>query len=109
MFGQVFASIGLTHKTALENGFNVQFVDFSSTLKPAYIKDGNVTVQIRIVYKNDEQQALGASHSLLGAQIYSVADISGILSYFSLALDQKLTLEELRYVDMFFLPQINGL
>ncbi|MDR1447670.1 MAG: FAD-dependent oxidoreductase [Candidatus Ancillula sp.] len=103
LFGEVFASTGLTHSAALSSGFNAQFIDFTSTLKPAYIKDGNAIVQIRLVYN----QVNKTEHRLLGAQIYSEVDISGILSYFSLALDQKLTLEELRYVDLFFLPQVN--
>lgn len=60
----------------------------------------NHPVTIRIVYNLD-------TRVILGAQIASREDISMAIHMFSLAIQEKVTIDKLKLLDIFFLPHFN--
>ena len=67
--------------------------------KPAFIHD-NKRVKIRIVYEK-------GSRRVVGAQIASYEDISMGIHMFSLAIEEGVTIDKLKLLDIFFLPHFN--
>jgi NADPH-dependent 2,4-dienoyl-CoA reductase/sulfur reductase-like enzyme len=99
IWGYNMLSTGLTLGKAQNMGLNAVSTDFEDLQKPAFI-DKNHKVKIRIVYDKD-------SRIILGAQMASDYDISMGLHMFSLAIQEKVTIDKLRLLDMFFLPHFN--
>ena len=93
-------STGLTLKKAIMHGFNAAITDFEDLQKPGFIKQDNENVKIRIVYDLDTRR-------ILGAQLASKYDISMGIHMFSLAIQEKLTIDKLKLLDIFFLPHFN--
>lgn len=99
IFGLNMFSTGMSVKSAKKNGFDVLYTDFEDMQKPKFMKD-NAKVKIRIVYDSK-------SRRILGAQLCSSADISMGIHMFSLAIEQKVTIDQLKLLDIFFLPHFN--
>ncbi|MDQ0362807.1 H2O-forming NADH oxidase [Breznakia pachnodae] len=93
-------STGLSLTKALKHGFNAAATDFEDLQKPAFIEEDNEKVKIRIVYDLDTRR-------ILGAQLASNYDISMGIHMFSLAIQEKLTIDKLKLLDIFFLPHFN--
>lgn len=94
-------STGLTDEIAKKNGFDVESVDFEDLQKPGFIdQDKNEKVKIRITYDK-------SSKRILGAQLASKYDISMAIHMFSLAIQEKLTIDRIKLLDIFFLPHFN--
>jgi len=93
-------STGLTLKKAKSLGINARATDFEDLQKPEFMKTDNPPVKIRIVYDAD-------SRVILGAQMASTYDISMGIHLFSLAIQEKVTIEKLALMDIFFLPHFN--
>lgn len=93
-------STGLSLTKALKHGFNAAVTDFEDLQKPAFIEENNAKVKIRIVYDLDTRR-------ILGAQLASNYDISMGIHMFSLAIQEKLTIDKLKLLDIFFLPHFN--
>lgn len=93
-------STGLSLTKAIKHGFNAAATDFEDLQKPAFIEEDNEKVKIRIVYDLD-------SRRILGAQLASNYDISMGIHMFSLAIQEKLTIDKLKLLDIFFLPHFN--
>ncbi|NMC53298.1 MAG: FAD-dependent oxidoreductase [Chloroflexi bacterium] len=93
-------STGLTLKKAQSLGINALATDFEDLQKPEFMKNENPPVKIRIVYDAD-------SRVILGAQMASTYDISMGIHLFSLAIQEKVTIEKLALTDIFFLPHFN--
>jgi NADPH-dependent 2,4-dienoyl-CoA reductase/sulfur reductase-like enzyme len=93
-------STGLNTKAAEKAGFNPVFTQFEDFQKPAFIKENNHKVKIRIVYDKNTRR-------ILGAQMASYQDISMGIHMFSLAIEEKLTIDKLKLLDIFFLPHFN--
>jgi pyruvate/2-oxoglutarate dehydrogenase complex dihydrolipoamide dehydrogenase (E3) component len=103
VFDTILSSVGMTYGVAkgkLEE--SARFVDFSNVIKPKYLTEeqGNASITVRCVFEK-------SSLKLLGFQIACKEDITQIIHLLSLALQNKMTAYELRYLDMFFLPQLN--
>lgn len=99
IFGLNMVSTGMSVTAAKKNGFNVLYTDFEDTQKPGFMKE-NAEVKIRIVYDADNRR-------VLGARMCSTADISMGIHMFSLAIEQKVTIDQLKLLDIFFLPHFN--
>ena len=99
IWGYNMLSTGLTLTKAKKLGINAVATDFEDLQKPAFIEKNN-TVKIRIVYDAD-------SRVVLGAQMASGYDISMGLHMFSLAIQEKVTIDKLKLLDLFFLPHFN--
>ncbi len=93
-------STGLTLCKALNYGFDAVATDFEDLQKPGFIKDVNAKVKIRIVYDK-------TTRVILGAQMASDYDISMAIHMFSLAVQEKVTIDKLKLLDIFFLPHFN--
>jgi NADPH-dependent 2,4-dienoyl-CoA reductase/sulfur reductase-like enzyme len=99
IYGYNMVSTGLSVKAAKKAGYDVLYTDYEDLQKPGFMKD-NEKVKIRIVYDSKTRR-------LLGAQLASRADISMGIHLFSLAIEEKVTIDRLKLLDIFFLPHFN--
>lgn len=93
-------STGLTLNKAKRLGINAAAVDYNDLQKPEFIEHGNPPVKIRIVYNAE-------TRVIIGAQMASVYDMSMGIHMFSLAVQEKVTIDKLALTDIFFLPHFN--
>ena len=93
-------STGLTLEKAKAAGYNAVETGFNDLQKPEFIKHNNHEVAIRIVFDID-------TRVILGAQMASHEDISMGIHLFSLAIQEKVTIDKLALTDIFFLPHFN--
>ncbi len=93
-------STGITMEKAKALGMDVDCVDYEDYQKPQFIEAENQKVKIRIVYDKK-------SRRIVGTQIASVHDISMGIHLFSLAIQEKVTIDRLKLLDIFFLPHFN--
>jgi NADPH-dependent 2,4-dienoyl-CoA reductase/sulfur reductase-like enzyme len=100
IYGYKMVSTGLNLEAARRAGFDAVYTDYEDLQKPAFIEDDNAKVKLRIVYSK-------RSRRILGAQMASTQDISMGIHLFSLAIAEKLTIEKLALLDIFFLPHFN--
>lgn len=100
IWGLNLVSTGLSVDAAEKNGMTVKYTDFEDLQKPSFIKEENGQVKIRIVYEAD-------SRRIVGAQMSSKEDISMGIHMFSLAIERQVTIDELKLLDIFFLPHFN--
>ncbi|OFI47895.1 H2O-forming NADH oxidase [Floricoccus penangensis] len=100
IFGLGMVSTGISVKAAGKNNIEVLYTEYEDLQKPSFIKDDNKLVKIRIVYEKD-------SRRIVGAQLASREDISANIHMFSLAIQEKLTIDQLQLLDIFFLPHFN--
>ncbi|MBM7712822.1 H2O-forming NADH oxidase [Enterococcus xiangfangensis] len=100
IWGLNLVSTGLSVTAAEKNGVDVKYTDFEDLQKPGFIKGENDTVKIRIVYE-------ASSRRIVGAQLSSREDISMGIHMFSLAIAKHVTIDELKLLDIFFLPHFN--
>lgn len=94
-------STGLTTAAAARHGFNPVSANFEDLQKPAFIEqEPNEKVKLKIVYDKD-------SREILGAQMASKYDMSMGIHMFSLAIQEHLTIDKLKLLDIFFMPHFN--
>ncbi|MGX7202127.1 NADH oxidase [Enterococcus plantarum] len=99
IFGLNMVSTGLSLEAAKKHQLDVLFTDYTDLQKPAFMTS-NDSVSIRIVYEK-------GSRRIIGAQMSSRADISMAIHLFSLAIQKQMTIDELKLLDLFFLPHFN--
>lgn len=100
IWGLNMVSTGLTLEKAKANGFNATTTEYEDLQKPEFIEHNNEKVKLRIVYDKD-------TRIILGAQMCSKEDISMGIHMFSLAIQEKVTIDKLKLLDIFFLPHFN--
>jgi NADPH-dependent 2,4-dienoyl-CoA reductase/sulfur reductase-like enzyme len=100
IFGYKMVSTGLNLNAAKKAGFDPIYTEFEDLQKPGFIKEENHKVKLRIVYDK-------ATRRVLGAQMASYYDISMGISMFSLAIEEGVTIDKLKLLDIFFLPHFN--
>lgn len=89
---------GITVQGAKFVGIDADSSYYEDKMRPKYIPEkDNPIIHISLTYNH-------YSHQILGANVISNVDISGIGSIFSLAIGQRMTLEELSEQDFFFSP-----
>lgn len=95
-------STGLTLESAKKHNIEVLHTDFEANQKPQFMseKEENHKVKIRIVYDKKTRVILGAS-------LISTYDVSGIIHMFSLAIQEKVTIDKIKLLDIFFMPHFN--
>ncbi|HCN75144.1 H2O-forming NADH oxidase [Pseudolactococcus plantarum] len=99
IFGFNMVSTGLSVAAAAKNNIDVEYTDFEDLQKPAFIKE-NGSVKIRIVYEKSTRR-------IVGAQLASTEDIAANIHMFSLAIQEHVTIDKLKLLDIFFLPHFN--
>ncbi len=100
IFGLNMVSTGLTVKRAEAAGFEVEYTEFEDNQKPEFMETENAPVKIKIVYEKK-------SRRVIGAQIMSRYDISMGIHMYSLAIQEGVTIDRLKLLDIFFLPHFN--
>ncbi len=93
-------STGMSLHKAKSLGIDAEYVDYEDYQRPEFIESGNDKVKIRIVYDKK-------SRVILGAQMASKYDMSMGIHMFSLAIQEKVTIDKLKLLDIFFLPHFN--
>ncbi len=100
IFGYNMVSTGLNLAAAKKAGYDVGYTDYKDLQKPPFIEKNNHEVKIRIIYDKKTRR-------ILGAQMASYNDISMGIHMFSLAIGEKVTIDKLKLLDIFFLPHFN--
>lgn len=100
IFGFNMLSTGMTLTKAEELGIHAEATDFEDWQKPLFIEHNNFKVKLRIVYDKE-------TRVILGAQMCSDHDISLAIHFFSLAVQEKVTIDKMKVFDAFFLPHFN--
>ncbi|MDR0290607.1 MAG: FAD-dependent oxidoreductase [Treponema sp.] len=100
IFGYKMVSTGLNTSAAEKSGYMPECAQFEDLQKPAFIKEDNHKVKLRIVYDKNTRR-------ILGAQMASFQDMSMGIHLFSLAIEEKLTIDKFKLLDIFFLPHFN--
>ncbi|MGP1594056.1 MAG: H2O-forming NADH oxidase [Treponema sp.] len=93
-------STGVTKERAERMGLEVEVTDFEDLQRPEFMENNNPPVKIRIVYDKKNR-------AVLGAQMASTYDMSMGIHMFSLAIQEKVTIDKLKLLDIFFLPHFN--
>lgn len=93
-------STGLTVAKAKERGYDPVVTEFTDLQKPEFMEVDNHPVSIKIIFDR-------SSRVILGCQIASKEDISMMIHMFSLAIQEKVTIDKLALLDIFFLPHFN--
>lgn len=93
-------STGITESRAKKLGMDVEATDFEDLQKAPFMETENPKVKIRIVYDKK-------TRVIVGAQIASEHDMSMGIHLFSLAIQEKVTIDKLKLLDIFFLPHFN--
>ena len=93
-------SSGITVERAKKLGLDVEFTDFEDLQRPEFMEHNNPPVKLRIVYNKK-------TRIIIGAQMASTYDMSMGIHMFSLAIQEKLTIDKLKLLDIFFLPHFN--
>ena len=101
IFDLKMVSTGLTESAAKRAGIEVLTTTVTDCQKAPFIEHDNPDTTIKIVYNKD-------SRVILGAQLASTYDMSGNINMFSLAVEKKVTIDELALLDIFFLPHFNS-
>lgn len=99
IYGLTLTSTGLNSEGAKLNGFDIDSVTVTDTIKADFMPE-NVEVTLRIVW---DKKTL----KILGAQIMSEYDITLAINMFSLAIEVGYTIDKLATLDLFFLPHFN--
>ncbi len=92
-------STGLTLKNAKIHNIDVSYTDFEDNRLPEFMQT-NDKVKLRIVYETKTRR-------VVGMQCASHYDISLLNHMFSLAIQEKLTIDRIALLDIFFLPHFN--
>ena len=79
---------------------DVGVTDFEDLQKATFMETENPKVKLRIVYDKK-------SRVIIGAQMASTYDMSMGIHLFSLAIQEKVTIDKLKLLDIFFLPHFN--
>lgn len=102
LFDYKFASTGIKEGTAGNYGVETMSTLVTDSYRPPFVPDkyGNAKVYFKLTYDPETTR-------ILGAQIMSKEDVTQNMNVLSLAVQEKLTLEDLAYADFFFQPDFD--
>lgn len=93
------ASTGLTESAAKSLGLDVQVVAVTDNYRPEFMPTFD-SANLKLVYEK-------GSRRVLGAQINSKTDLTQSINTMSVVIQNKMTVDELAFVDFFFQPHFN--
>ncbi|MBI9012228.1 MAG: FAD-dependent oxidoreductase [Clostridiales bacterium] len=99
IYNHNIASTGLTELTAKEKGLDVEVVLIKENWRPEFMPTYS-EVTFKVVYNK-------TSRIVLGAQLISDEDLTQSINTMSVVIQNKMTIDELAYVDFFFQPHYN--
>jgi NADPH-dependent 2,4-dienoyl-CoA reductase/sulfur reductase-like enzyme len=91
MDGFSLAVTGLTKRKALAHGYNAVSVHHRNI----YITSERNMGAIHLVYEKE-------THQILGLQVLGTVDISSYVNAYSIAITQRMTVEQMEFIDFFF-------
>lgn len=94
-----YAATGLTQSAADFEKLDVKYVTIRENYRPEFMPDYE-EVLLKVVFDTKTRE-------ILGAQILSKADLTQSANTLSLAIQKKLTIDELAFTDFFFQPHYN--
>lgn len=99
VFDYHFTESGLNSFTAKRSNVDIKTSFYQGSLRPAYVPAGkdNPTVYVQLFFNP-------SSHVLLGGSVLSTYDITAQGNVLALAIQHKLTVEDLADADFFFQP-----
>lgn len=99
VFDYHFAASGLNSFTASKAGVAIRSSYYEDTLRPKYVpeKFGNPKVSVQLFFDP-------MTHQILGGAVLSTYDVTAQGNVLALAIQQKLTIEDLAESDFFFQP-----
>lgn len=100
IYGFNMVSTGMTLEVAKSRGYDAISTEMTDLQKPEFIENKNEEVMVKIVYDKNTRR-------ILGAQMASKYDISMGIHMFSLAIQENVTIDKLKLLDIFFLPHFN--
>lgn len=93
------ASTGLTEVTAKDHGIEYDTVTIKENWRPEFMPTYSEVI-LKVVYAKENRQ-------VLGAQLVSDHDLTQSINTMSVVIQNKMTIDELAYVDFFFQPHYN--
>ena len=93
-------STGLSEQKAKQLNMDVLSTSYEDLQKATFIETTNPKVKLKIVYD-------ATTRVIVGAQMASTYDMSMGIHMFSLAIQEKVTIDKLKLLDIFFLPHFN--
>ncbi|MBY9077706.1 FAD-dependent oxidoreductase [Paenibacillus sp. HN-1] len=93
------AGTGLTEAAALHEGIDAEAVLVKDNYRPEFMPTFE-EVQLKVVYERGTRR-------ILGAQIMSKADLTQSINTISVCIQNKMTVDQLAFVDFFFQPHYN--
>ncbi len=101
VFENNLASTGMSEAAGIAAGFDVGSSYIEDADRPEFMNEYGIT-RIKLVYDNK-------TFRLLGAQIGSKGDVNHteVIYYLALAIQKELTLTEIAFTDVYFLPHFN--
>lgn len=93
------AATGLTESSAKNLGMDVLSVTVDDNYRPEFMPTFD-TAKLKIVYDKN-------SKVILGGQIISKTDLTQVMNTLSVCIQNKMTIDELAFVDFFFQPHYN--
>lgn len=99
-FDLKFATTGLNDSTLDSYDGEVKSYYCEEKVRPAFMDDGDVSVEMKIFYDAETEV-------ILGAQFLSTEDITQAANTISLAISAKMTLTDLAQADFFFQPEFS--
>jgi NADPH-dependent 2,4-dienoyl-CoA reductase/sulfur reductase-like enzyme len=99
LFDQNIATTGLTETAALRMGMNVKSITILEHDRPEFMPTFE-DIMLKLVYEEDTKR-------IVGAQVMSKVDVTQSINTLSVCIQNKMTTEELGFVDFFFQPHYN--
>jgi len=99
IYDHCIASTGLTENAAIEAGKEVATAMLVDNYRPEFMPTTDEAT-IKVVYEKE-------SRRLLGAQLICSQDLTQVINTMSVCIQNKMTVEELAFVDFFFQPHFN--
>ncbi|MCR8645017.1 FAD-dependent oxidoreductase [Paenibacillus sp. N1-5-1-14] len=93
------ASTGMTESAATEAGLTVTAITIEDNYRPDFMPT-NEPLNLKVVYESE-------SRRIVGAQLMSKAELTQSINTLSVCIQNKMTIEQLGFVDFFFQPHYN--
>jgi NADPH-dependent 2,4-dienoyl-CoA reductase/sulfur reductase-like enzyme len=99
IFDQNIATTGVTEMMALRMGMNVKSITILEHDRPEFMPTYE-DIMLKVVYEENTKR-------IVGAQVMSKVDVTQSINTLSVCIQNKMTTDELGFVDFFFQPHYN--
>ncbi|PRX25256.1 NADPH-dependent 2,4-dienoyl-CoA reductase/sulfur reductase-like enzyme [Orenia metallireducens] len=99
IYNHNIAATGLTELSAKEAGLEVETVTVTDNYRPEFMPTYDEAI-LKVVYEKDSKR-------IVGAQLMSETDLTQSINTMSVVIQNKMTIDELAFVDFFFQPHFN--